>query len=225
MKKFAKLYQSTDFFQSLLSKQKIPTADNVAFIHSCFEFVKNLAQISHDSKDLTLLFSANDGLRIYLGGVMQVFVKPTQKYLLFHFFDRSLPLYAKVKSDINLALVLRDSPQGDYTMLEAVGGTLPFLLTFIAELAPAIDFDSVVDSITHPRYFPGDVREDALRAFEANDRLCGGVSGKTKPHKVKLSESLEFDHILPHSRGGASSLGNLQILCTTCNRTKSGSAR
>lgn len=225
MTKYSKIFQSTDFLQSVISSQKQPTAENLVFIHAVFKFIKNLAQTAHDSKDLTLLFSANDGLRICLGGSIQTFIKPTQKYLLFHFFDVTLALPARIMADLNLSSNLRKSPNCDYTMLEATADKLIALTNLITELAPDKTIDFEADSLTHPRYFPGDVREEVYWAFVAADRLCGGVNGKTKPHRLKLNDPIEYDHILPHSRGGASTLGNLQILCVACNRTKSGSAR
>jgi hypothetical protein len=41
--------------------------------------------------------------------------------------------------------------------------------------------------------------------------------------KCGAKEDLEYDHILPHSKGGATSANNLQILCRPCNRKKHAS--
>ncbi len=37
------------------------------------------------------------------------------------------------------------------------------------------------------------------------------------------AENLEFDHVIPHSRGGADTERNLQLLCADCNREKGAS--
>ena len=37
------------------------------------------------------------------------------------------------------------------------------------------------------------------------------------------NQKLEFDHIVPHSKGGADTYRNLQLLCETCNRSKGAS--
>jgi hypothetical protein len=37
------------------------------------------------------------------------------------------------------------------------------------------------------------------------------------------SVNLEFDHVKPHSCGGGNEVSNIQLLCRTCNRSKSNS--
>lgn len=39
--------------------------------------------------------------------------------------------------------------------------------------------------------------------------------------ECQASDYLEFDHIIPHSKGGASTLANVQLLCRRCNGKKS----
>jgi HNH endonuclease len=41
--------------------------------------------------------------------------------------------------------------------------------------------------------------------------------------KCESQEKLEFDHIIPVSKGGANTARNLQLLCEHCNRSKSDS--
>lgn len=39
--------------------------------------------------------------------------------------------------------------------------------------------------------------------------------------QCEATEYLEYDHIIPYSKGGASSVNNVQLLCRRCNQTKS----
>jgi len=38
-------------------------------------------------------------------------------------------------------------------------------------------------------------------------------------------ENLEYDHIIPHSKGGSDGARNLQLLCQTCHRAKGADIR
>jgi hypothetical protein len=58
------------------------------------------------------------------------------------------------------------------------------------------------------RYIPGDVKNAVWRRDGGRCATCGSA------------EHLEFDHIVPHSRGGSSTYRNVQLLCERCNRRK-----
>ncbi|MGV9411734.1 TerD family protein [Nocardia sp. NPDC003693] len=77
--------------------------------------------------------------------------------------------------------------------------------------------------------------EGALRVAKRLALTPGKLDTRTIPQEVKAqvwqrdggkcvecgdSHYLEFDHIIPLSRGGATSAPNLQILCRACNRVK-----
>ena len=54
-----------------------------------------------------------------------------------------------------------------------------------------------------------DVKDKVWRRDEAKCVECSS------------NENLEFDHIIPHSKGGANTYRNIQLLCEKCNRSKS----
>jgi hypothetical protein len=56
---------------------------------------------------------------------------------------------------------------------------------------------------------PETVRHEVWRRDQAKCAVCGS------------QERLEFDHIIPVSRGGANTARNIQLLCEACNRKKS----
>lgn len=56
---------------------------------------------------------------------------------------------------------------------------------------------------------PPDVKDDVWRRDQGRCAQCGS------------NENLEFDHIIPLSKGGANTYRNLQLLCEPCNRSKS----
>ncbi|WP_418287783.1 HNH endonuclease [Limihaloglobus sulfuriphilus] len=58
---------------------------------------------------------------------------------------------------------------------------------------------------------PEKVKHEVWRRDQGKCVCCGS------------NENLEFDHIIPHSKGGADTARNLQLLCQSCNRKKSDS--
>ena len=58
------------------------------------------------------------------------------------------------------------------------------------------------------RYISDSVRQEVFERDGYKCKKCGSTS------------YLEFDHIIPRARGGATSAKNLQVLCRQCNRKK-----
>jgi hypothetical protein len=59
------------------------------------------------------------------------------------------------------------------------------------------------------RYISDPVKEEV---FERDGGQCG---------KCGSTRDLQFDHVIPYSRGGSSTAANIQLLCGDCNRAKS----
>jgi hypothetical protein len=58
------------------------------------------------------------------------------------------------------------------------------------------------------RVIPKYVKMEVWRRDQGKCRECGS------------QENLEFDHIIPFSKGGNNTTRNIQLLCETCNRKK-----
>lgn len=59
------------------------------------------------------------------------------------------------------------------------------------------------------RTIPKSVRREVWRRDDGKCTLCGS------------NEDIEYDHIIPHAKGGSNTERNIQLLCESCNRKKS----
>lgn len=64
------------------------------------------------------------------------------------------------------------------------------------------------DSVERREPIPDDVKIFVWRRDQGKCVKCGST------------KDLEFDHIIPHSKGGSSTARNIQLLCAVCNGIK-----
>ncbi len=69
---------------------------------------------------------------------------------------------------------------------------------------------------THTRSIP---REVTLKVVRRDGQIC------QKCHKPVPDPDVEFDHVIPYSKGGRSTVDNLRVVHRECNRKKSNSLR
>ena len=71
------------------------------------------------------------------------------------------------------------------------------------------EIKNVAQKQTLSRHIPAEVKREVWRRDMGKCVQCGS------------NEKLEYDHIIPHSRGGSNTARNIQLLCENCNRSKS----
>jgi len=80
-------------------------------------------------------------------------------------------------------------------------------IKFLIRKAKGLEVHRGVDT----RYISPEIRSEVWYRDGGRCVICGAT------------EYLEFDHIIPRSKGGATSVENLQLLCRKCNSEKSDS--
>jgi hypothetical protein len=91
------------------------------------------------------------------------------------------------------------------------------VLEKVRKLRSQVDYlkfrqESSDDNLEYERLpIPEEVRNEVWRRDQAKCTRCNSVF------------KLEFDHIIPVSRGGSNTARNIQLLCEICNRQKSDS--
>jgi hypothetical protein len=106
-------------------------------------------------------------------------------------------------------LVLRIKPEPSYTFGQLVQAQAAqkFQLRQ-TEVHYAMQYGYPGVPIQDSYYIPDDLRRAVLRRDNYRCRSCGATA------------SLELDHIIPRSQGGATSYKNLQVLCQGCSQRK-----
>ncbi len=215
---YGKIHQVSDFVARSFSKDKAP------FAHEIIDFLKAMSAVQESNALVTMAVQTGDGLRIVYEGLFLSLIIPQQKHA--RVIVRPTTKDGR-KLRAFLDTLVRDgsaqyAENDDYDFWRVLPGNLNLLSDYFASLKGMVRTgEDVLGS--HPRTFPGAVREAALTDFENSGSWCPGVNRPR--HKVdRASERIAFDHILPFARGGASSESNVQVLCEACNLQKRATA-
>jgi 5-methylcytosine-specific restriction endonuclease McrA len=73
-----------------------------------------------------------------------------------------------------------------------------------------------IETRSESRTIPREIMLKVVRRDAQHCRIC---------LKWVPDNEIEFDHIIPHSRGGPSTVENIRLLCRPCNRTKGNSVK
>lgn len=92
--------------------------------------------------------------------------------------------------------------------IEAIRPQLSDDIAFVSKVAHAIEVQPPSSEGARRKPISVAVQREVWRRDQGRCVQCGS------------QERLEFDHIIPHSRGGADTVRNLQLLCEPCNRSK-----
>jgi HNH endonuclease len=222
MPRYGQVHRTVDFVAKVIPKRGSGAFQKL-FAHRVIDFLKTLDAVQEKNALVTITFHTGDAIWLSYRGRRVFACHPSVNHIGVQIRKDGPPESKKLMAAIRAAHkrvhkkkgIFEDQSNPDYIYFRWRTGpeALPVLERFIRRL-PALTVQKLIRGKSHPRYFSGEVRQCALQEFERNGSYCPGF-GSRRRHKVNRDKDrLEFDHILPYSKGGASSELNVQVLCS-----------
>lgn len=215
-------YAYADFDDRLLPLGK---QVDTTFAHQVLELLKRLGDIAERNPRVTLSATVTAGVWVLHRGRQRMLINPGQKYLrveaAYNLPEQATELVRHFSDSVRSGRVAK-TERLDLHQWRVAGDDLHLVWEFVDSLSAPSQAELEQQRLSsNPRYFSADDKSVAFNAFVKGGRWCNGVEGGRGRHKLRSDEAIEYDHDLPHAKGGSNSIRNLQILCAECNRFKS----
>ena len=227
MPRYGSIHRVVDFIARSASKR---TGTPTQHVQRAISYLQTLDTVQEKNPAVTVVAHAGDGIWVYYNGRRLFQTHPHTSYFRFIIWPEAPKEAQQLAKQIDRHLdgvPWFEDISGDNHYCQWRAGDNGIAL--VEEFVKTLPYDEPQGNInsSHPRTFLGEIREQVLSEFEANGCRCPGVpSLGRKPHKVDMSvERVVYDHVLPYSRGGDSSLQNVQVMCAACNARKAATAR
>jgi HNH endonuclease len=211
-------YQAPNVHNCSLQVVRNASADPVKYVMKYFNIKAdepNLADVENLGEDITRLENAVNNLEQREASITKSFNPPA--FILKHYADEFMKHIGVELSPISVpypTYVLEYvSAGGNSSQRATVKLNTPTIDALIETLSQKIRFGK--SAAGQRALMTSKLRNSIKKRDNHTCRYCS-VSLAAEPHLL-----LEVDHVIPLSKGGLSTLENLQTLCWRCNRAKS----